>query len=104
MVRIGMSFQAWILVVAVGSLACAGDDSVVSDATDQAVYVRVNQVGYLDNDTKIAIAFSHEHVEGQFAVVDHATGNTVLPTGGHAVELPRAGGPSHTITVSISAR
>ena len=78
LVRISISLQASILVVAIGGMACVGDDSAVRDAPDQAVYVRVNQVGYLDNDTKVAIAFSHQPVEGQFAVVDHVTGNTVF--------------------------
>ena len=34
-----------------------------------AVYLRVNLVGYLPDDTKVAVAFSHRPAEGAFALV-----------------------------------
>jgi hypothetical protein len=38
----------------------------------------VNQVGYLEDDAKVAIAFSHERAQGEFSVVDHATRRKVF--------------------------
>jgi len=42
------------------------------------VYIRVNQVGYLPADTKIAIAFSNKVVKGQFEVADKKSGSTLF--------------------------
>ena len=45
-----------------------------STAVDSnAVHLRVNLVGYLPDDAKVAIAFSHRPVEGAFALVDAET-------------------------------
>lgn len=44
----------------------------------QKAYVRVNLVGYLPADSKIAVAFSHDPIEGGFTVVNAETGDTVL--------------------------
>ncbi len=44
-------------------------------AQSSAVHVRVNQIGYLPGDVKIAVAFSHRPAEqDSFVVVDAATG------------------------------
>jgi peptidoglycan/xylan/chitin deacetylase (PgdA/CDA1 family) len=50
-----------------------------SFAAEQAAhYLRVNQVGYLIDDAKVAIAFSEEPIEGEFSVVDAATQKVVF--------------------------
>lgn len=47
-------------------------------ADSARVYLRVNQLGYLPNDAKIAIAFSHQPQPGlAFEIIDTQTGNTV---------------------------
>jgi len=44
-------------------------------ASAQQVYIRVNQVGYLPHDSKVAVAFSHRALDGSsFEVVEAATG------------------------------
>jgi len=42
------------------------------------IYIRVNQVGYLPGDIKIAVAFSNEQVRGSFAVIDLKSGKIVF--------------------------
>jgi len=37
---------------------------------DQKIYIRINQAGYFPEDTKVAIAFSEEKVEGGFVIMD----------------------------------
>ena len=37
---------------------------------DDAVHLRANQVGYRSEDSKVAIAFSHEPVEGKFSLLE----------------------------------
>ena len=37
-----------------------------------AVYLRVNLLGYLENDSKVAIVFSHRAIDGEFEVVHSA--------------------------------
>ncbi|NNE45517.1 MAG: glycoside hydrolase family 9 [Rhodothermales bacterium] len=44
----------------------------------EPVYIRVNNVGYLEEDTKVAIAFSHSPVDGQFELVDARSGDVVM--------------------------
>lgn len=47
-------------------------------AHEQIVYLRVNQVGYVPADTKIAIAFSHQSQHNlKFELVDAVTGNHI---------------------------
>jgi len=50
----------------------------VVSADSNAVYVRVNLVGYRAEDAKVAIAFAHRPVQGDFTVVDAATRQVVL--------------------------
>lgn len=47
-------------------------------ATRDTVYLRANQVGYLENDQKVAIAFSESALRGNFAVHNTETGKSVL--------------------------
>ena len=74
---VGAIWRAVVWGVVSILLVSFGGQVYADDPLDEAVYVRVNQVGYLDNDTKVAIAFSHQPVNGEFAAVDQATGSTV---------------------------
>ncbi|HEY0459563.1 MAG TPA: glycoside hydrolase family 9 protein [Pyrinomonadaceae bacterium] len=44
----------------------------------QAVHIRVNQIGYLANDAKKAIAFSKMPLGGDFQLVDAVSGKTIF--------------------------
>jgi hypothetical protein len=44
----------------------------------QTAQIRVNQIGYLETDAKKAIAFSKSALEGDFLLVDAASGKTVF--------------------------
>lgn len=57
--------------------------------TDVGTYVRVNQIGYLPDDSKVAIAFSDAPIGGRFEVVDEATGEQV-----HLGRLERSPAPT----------
>ncbi|HYW34127.1 MAG TPA: glycoside hydrolase family 9 protein [Balneolaceae bacterium] len=46
-------------------------------AQNSRIYVRVNQLGYLPNDDKIALAFSHQKHRIRYAIVDAKTGKRV---------------------------
>ncbi len=41
------------------------------------VYLRVNQIGYLPEDQKVAVAFSESPVRGTFSVVEYTTGKVL---------------------------
>lgn len=43
-----------------------------------SIYIRVNQVGYLENDSKVAVAFSNSPVKERFSVHDAETGKRVF--------------------------
>lgn len=45
---------------------------------DKQVYIRINQLGYLENDPKIALAFASQPISGMFALVDTSTGSTIF--------------------------
>lgn len=55
---------------------CAGTSSGLRPAADR-VHLRVNLVGYLPEDTKVAIAFADAPVRSDFVVVDTETGEAV---------------------------
>jgi hypothetical protein len=44
---------------------------------EELVHIRVNVVGYLEEDSKIAVAFSQEDIDDDFEVVDSETGEVV---------------------------
>ena len=46
--------------------------------SSEPVHIRVNQVGYLPVETKIAIAFSNVRVNEKFELISDASGSTVL--------------------------
>lgn len=43
-----------------------------SPIDSRAVYLRVNLMGYLEDDSKVAVVLSHRTVEGEFQIVDGA--------------------------------
>lgn len=63
-----------ILVVLISSGCETSPNAPAENSSESidanAVHVRINQVGYWEADTKVAIAFSHVEVEGDFVVVD----------------------------------
>lgn len=68
--------QLLVSVSLVGLLLLASDIRL-SSANDQ-VHVRVNQVGYQPEDTKVAIAFSHSPVQGKFSLLETKYGKVVF--------------------------
>ena len=55
-----------------------GTHLIAIAATAQTTFIRVNQAGYLPNDTKVAVAFSDKQITGKFTVRDAATQAVVL--------------------------
>jgi hypothetical protein len=43
-----------------------------------AVHLRINLLGYLEDDSKVAVAFSHRPIEAAFALVDGTTAEVVF--------------------------
>lgn len=74
-----LAFGTLILCLFI-NLGCNSQDHPKKEnpAVDSsAVHVRINQIGYLPEDPKVAIAFSHRPVEGKFQLVDTETGKAV---------------------------
>ena len=46
-------------------------------SADDAVHLRMNQVGYLPAETKVAIAFAHQPVAGRFFLLEEPAGKVV---------------------------
>ena len=63
LLTVGIVF--WLVSLTAGSLAVKGDQP--------EIYVRVNQVGYLPSDAKVAIAFGRLTLPLRFSVIDDAT-------------------------------
>ena len=43
-----------------------------------AVHLRINLLGYLEDDNKLAVVFSHRKVDAEFDVVDSTTGRVIF--------------------------
>ncbi len=69
----------------------------------EAVFVRVNLVGYRSDDPKVAIAFSHSPVEGRFVVVDSAASEVVFTDMLRPVEAEGWGTFDHFYALDFSA-
>lgn len=52
--------------------------NISAQKTSEEIYIRLNQVGYLENDSKVAIAFSNQPIRGKFSVHDSVTGETIF--------------------------
>ncbi len=72
-------------------------------ATRDTIYVRVNQVGYLENDQKVAIAFSEEIFRGNFTVHNAETGKQVFRSKPVASKAPGFGNFPHHYQLNFSA-
>ena len=68
-----LSFKL-LMYVGLGVLVSFGASASIQDS----IYLRVNQVGYLEDDSKIAIAFSDGLVRGKFKVHEASTGEEVF--------------------------
>ncbi|QDV75811.1 glycoside hydrolase family 9 protein [Botrimarina mediterranea] len=64
------------IAVLLAIVACQSP-ALTADSESPKSHVRVNLVGYLPADTKVAVVFSHERVEDGFAVVHSETGASV---------------------------
>ncbi len=62
------------------------EQASVRPVDSSVVHLRVNLLGYLENDSKVAVAFSHRAVEAEFFLAEEETGEvvftgTLLPSG-----------------------
>ena len=53
-----------------GARTTAGGENGETQIDSTRVYLRVNLVGYREDDSKIAIVFSHRAVDERFQIVD----------------------------------
>jgi hypothetical protein len=56
----------------------SAEQVLAASVDSSAAHLRVNLLGYLEDDSKVAVVFSHRTVEGEFDVVDGATEETVF--------------------------
>ncbi len=54
------------------------EQGLTAPVDSSAVHLRVNLLGYLEDDSKVAVAFSHRTVEAEFDLVDGATEDVVF--------------------------
>lgn len=67
-----------ILPVILSLIFLCGLNALLSQPADKAVYLRANQIGYLPEDDKIAIAFSHQSLpNARFEIIDAVSGKRV---------------------------
>lgn len=64
---------AILLVLAASALTCLG--FARPGAPSPSIYIRVNQVGYLSGEPKVALALSNESLDGAEVLVEAATGD-----------------------------
>ena len=68
----------------------------------EQTYIRVNLVGYLEDDSKVAIAFSRAPINGDFEVVDAESGEVVIEGGTIASDAPGWGAFEHYVQMDFS--
>lgn len=86
----------WCLVH-VGAASCAPANQKAT------VHLRANQIGYLADDAKVAIAFSLEPVSGKFSVVDKATNQPVFTGDFQPITAPTWGAFKHYYKLDFTA-
>lgn len=59
-------------------LLCCSTSFLYSQPQHNPVYIRINQIGYLSTDTKVAIVFSNKPVKGKFEVADKKSGSVLF--------------------------
>ena len=97
----------WLFLASLIVAACstpqttepAGEITVDSNA----VHVRVNLIGYLPADSKVAIAFSHPPVTGEFSLVDADSREPVLESSLEPSDAPGWGAFSNYYQLDFSA-
>lgn len=52
--------------------------SIASESIRDSIFLRINQAGYLEEDSKVAIAFSEAPVKGNFSVHEAETGKRIF--------------------------
>lgn len=63
-------------------------------AQQNEIHIRINQVGYLPDDEKVAIAFSNKPIKGKFEIVSNQRGSVVYS--GQVTRAKAPGYDSHT--------
>ncbi len=66
------------LLTIVSLLLFISSVSFASEVDEDSIFIRVNQAGYLKEDTKVAIAFSEASVKGNFSLHDAETGKRIF--------------------------
>lgn len=69
----------------------------------EPTYIRVNLVGYLEDDSKVAIAFSHAAIRDEFEVVDAASGEVVMEGSTVPSDAPGWGAFEHYVQMDFSS-
>lgn len=92
--------RSLIKFLSLTSLLLAG--SVSAEVSRDTVYLRVNQVGYLEEDTKVAIAFSEATVRENFTVHDVETGKRIFRGKTETSEVKGWGEFSHYYKLDFS--
>jgi endoglucanase len=84
-VRWSVRWCSIVGLAALSSFGCRSNEpdrnterGLVRAVDSSAVHLRVNLLGYLEDDSKIAVAFSHRPVAGEFDLVDAAEGTVVF--------------------------
>lgn len=92
----------WI-TLALFVIAVFGGLPVAVYADDSSVHLRVNQLGYLPDDGKVAMAFSKTEFAGDFEVVDADDGAVVLRGVARPAAEPTWGAFSHYRRLDFTA-
>ncbi len=95
-----VSCTAMIAAAQLFSLLCHQARAV---SPSKPVYIRVNQAGYLNEDQKLAIAFSQTPVAEKFQLVDAATGKQVFVAHARKSSAPNWGSFSHYYQLDFSS-
>ena len=93
-----------VLVLTTAAGTCAGfSNGQLSRSNADTVYVRVNLVGYLPQDTKVAIAFADGPIRGAFQVIDAASEAVVFERAVEPSKAPGWGRFGHYVELDFSA-
>lgn len=72
-------------------ISCLFGLFLICNAFAQSAQIRVNQIGYLPNDAKIAVAFSKQPIKGDFVILDGATKKEVFRAAPQRISAPNFG-------------
>ena len=89
-------------ILAVAASCLSGSITLVAQGEEVPVYLRVNQLGYLSADSKVAIAFSDVEIEGEFVVLKAADGETAFRAEVKPATEPGWGRFSHYARIDFS--